>query len=104
MMVCVWEEILESQDSRSLVLFLSLPFPSSDTAHLFSCAVWQIGMGSNMVLKTVQSWTRCLNPEKHPSFPETGPFSKKKFKNISKADAKSVTEFDEVHITPAPYL
>ena len=57
-----------------------------------------------MMLKTVQSWTRCLDPEKHSSFPETGPFSKKKFKNVLKADAKSLTEFDEVQITPAPYL
>jgi len=57
-----------------------------------------------MMLKTVQYWTCCLDPEKHPYFLETGPFSKRKFKNILKADVKSLTEFEEVQITPASYL
>lgn len=56
------------------------------------------------MLKTMQSWTHCLDHEKHISFLETGPFSKKKFKNVLMADARSLTEFDEVQTTPAPYL
>lgn len=56
------------------------------------------------MLKTVQSWTHCLDHEKHTSFLETGPFFKKKFKNVLMADARSLIEFDEVRITPAPCL
>lgn len=88
MMEYVQEEILGSEDSH-LVLFLSLPLTSSDTAHQFSCAFSLTGMESNMMLKTVQYWTHWLDYEKCPSFLETEPFSKTQLKFILKANTQS---------------